>query len=151
MIGTGDQISDVLLKTDEGTPLSLSDFKGRSVALFFVGKTITQSTEMLFEELAKRLEQFLNLDISPLIISGESAAQLAAYRNKKDVPFVLLSDERFKFHTELGYGKPGAPTFLLIDNNSVVIDMVPFLPPVEQVSVAEERALKLSSKKEVMC
>jgi len=41
MLKTGDKAPDFRLKTDEGAALSLADFRGRRVVLFFFPKADT--------------------------------------------------------------------------------------------------------------
>lgn len=41
MLRVGDKAPDFRLKTDEGTTLSLADFRGRPVVLFFFPKANT--------------------------------------------------------------------------------------------------------------
>jgi thioredoxin-dependent peroxiredoxin len=149
MIGIGDKVPDFQLRTDEGTPLSLPDLKGRGTAVFLLGTTFTPTVERLFEVLARNVERFLALDISPIAVLGESVDSLAGYRSHNDVPFLLISDDKLHLHGSLGHGKENAPMVWLIDKTGTVIDMLPMLPPSELISVAVDRAARLTREKNI--
>jgi peroxiredoxin len=143
MIGIGDKAPDLPLRTDEGTPLSLHDFKGRGIAVFLLGATFTPTVERLFEVLTRNINRFMALDISPIAVLGETAENLEQYRNHNDVPFLLMSDDKLRLHAILGRNKDNAPMVWLIDKDNVILDMLPMLPPSELVAVAVDRAQRL--------
>ena len=61
-----------------------------------------------------------------------------------DVPFLLMSDEKLRLHNALGREKQNAPMVWIVDKDGVVLDMLPMLPPSELVSVAVDRAARLT-------
>ena len=146
MIGIGDKVPDLQLRTDEGTPLSLQDLKGRGFAVFLLGATFTPTVERLFEVMTRNVGRFLALDISPVAVLGESVDNLANYRNRNDVPFLLLSDDKLQLHILLGNEKENAPMVWLADKDAQILDMLPMLPPSELVSVTVDRAARLTRK-----
>jgi len=149
MIAIGDTIPELELRTDEGTPLSLQDLKGRGTAVFLLGPSFSPTVERLFEVLTRNVGRFLSLDISPVAVLGESVEQLAAYRSHNDVPFLLMSDEHLRLHRALGREKENAPMVWIVDKTGKVLDMLPMLPPSELVAVAVDRAARLTQSKGV--
>ena len=149
MIGIGDKVPDMQLRTDEGTPLSLQDLQGRGTAIFLLGASFTPTVERLFDVLTRNVGRFLAIDISPVAVLGENVEQLADYRGRNDVPFLLMSDESLRLHMALGHGKQNAPMVWIVDNGGSVLDMLPMLPPSELVSVAVDRAARLTRSKSV--
>jgi peroxiredoxin len=143
MIGIGDKAPDLPLRTDEGTPISLQDFRGRGTAVFLLGRAFSPTVERLFEVLTRNINRFMTLDISPIAVLGETADILAQYRSHNDVPFLLMSDENLHLHMTLGRDKDNAPMVWLIDKDGVILDMLPILPPSELVAVVVDRAQRL--------
>ena len=149
MIGIGDSVPDLQLRTDEGTPLSLLDLKGRGFTVFLLGAAFTPTVERLFEVMTRNIGRFLALDISPIAVLGESVDNLTDYRSRNDVPFLLLSDEQLQLHAVLGNEKENAPMVWLVNNEAKILDMLPMLPPSELISVTIDRAARLTRKNDV--
>jgi peroxiredoxin Q/BCP len=147
MIGIGDQVPELELRTDEGTPLSLQDMRGRRMAIFFLGGTFSPTVERLFEVLSRNVGRFLSLDISPVAVLGETVENLATYRSHNDVPFLLISDEHQQFQKLLGAAGEKAPAVWIVNAKGVVLDMLPMLPPTELVSVAVDRGARAMTTK----
>lgn len=140
MIRIGDMLPDVDVRTDEGTPLSLTDLNGRATAVFLCGPKLSGSVEQLLAVLSENTGRFLSLNMSPVVVLGESTETLSAFREKKDVPFLLLSDGDLSLHREFR-GKDGDDVGVWIaDPDGTVVEVLPLLPPVEQVRLAVERA-----------
>ncbi len=147
MILKGDSIPDIELRTDEGTPLSLSDLKGRSIVVFMLGATLTKTTKQLLQVLGDNTGRFLAIDTSPIAVSGEPVSTLAALRNQKNPPYILVSDRGLQLHGYLGgKGKDGSGVWI-VDHEGCVMDTLPLLPPVELVRLACERASKCRQKR----
>lgn len=149
MIGIGDKVPDMQLRTDEGTPLSLEDLKGRGTAVFLLGAAFSPTVERLFEVLTRNVGRFLALDISPVAVLGETVEHLTEYRHRNDVPFLMMSDEKLRLHAAFGNDKENAPMVWIVDKEGKILDMLPMLPPSELVSVAVDRAARLTQNKGV--
>ena len=139
MIRTGDTVPDVELRSDEGTPLALTDLFGRDVVVFLLGELFTPTGERLLRVLAENADRFLSLEFSPIAVSGEHVAELAKYHKQNDVPFLLLSDVSYKLHNRLRGEDGGGISVWIISEEGRVVDAVPVLPPTEMVNVVLER------------
>jgi peroxiredoxin len=147
MIGKGDRVPDHAMRTDEGTPLALSDLKGRNLAVFMLGATFSPTVERLFDVLTRNVSRFLSVDVSPVAVIGETVESLATYRDQHDVPFLLISDTTQTVHDLMGSLGGGSPAVWLVNRESMVIDIIPMLPPTELVSVAVDRATRVMVEK----
>jgi peroxiredoxin len=143
MIVKGDKVPELTLRTDEGTPLSLTDLKGRSLAVFLLGETFSPTVERLFEVLTRNISRFLSLEVSPVVAIGESVESLATYRSEHDVPFLMMSDVANRLHQAMGNLGGSSPAVWLVNRDGTVLDVIPMLPPTELVSVAVERASRV--------
>ncbi len=143
MIGIGDKAPALPLRTDEGTPLSLEDLKGRATAVFLLGKAFSPTVERLFEVLTRNINRFMVLDLSPVAVLGETVEHLEQYRNHNDVPFLLMSDEKLKLHAAFEHAGDNSPMVWLVDKDGIILDMLPMLPPSELVAVVADRAARL--------
>lgn len=149
MIVKGDKVPDLTLRTDEGTPLALTDLKGRSLAVFLLGETFSPTVERVLDVLTRNISRFLSLEVSPVVAIGESVDSLATYRAEHDVPFLIISDERNRLHQAMGNLGGTSPAVWLVNKAGIILDVIPMLPPTELVSVAVERASRVMiSKKE---
>lgn len=86
------------LPADGGRDVSLHDFSGASVVLFFYPKDDTSGCTkeaLAFKEL---LEQFDLLNTVILGISKDSVKSHDKYKAKYELPFTLLSDESTDIH-----------------------------------------------------
>jgi peroxiredoxin len=143
MIGKGDNIPEYAMRTDEGTPLALTDLRGRSLAVFMVGETFSPTVERLFDVISRNISRFLSVDVSPVAVIGETVESLTTYREKNDVPFLLVSDQSNGLHDIMGTAGGGSPAVWLVNRESKVLDVIPMLPPTELVSVAVDRAARV--------
>ncbi len=139
MIRVGENVPSLELRTDEGTPLSITDLKGRSIVLFMLGESFTPAVERLLSALTKNTKKFLSLETSPVAILGETVEQLSAYRERNDVPFLMLSDPSLAIHWEFK-GEDGDDVGVwVVDHSGVVVETIPMLPAAELVRVALKR------------
>ena len=139
MITTGDTVPDIELRTDEGTPLSLADLKGRALCLFLLGSAFTPTVERLLDLISKNVSRFFSLNISPIAVLGESADHLGDHREEKDAPFILIADERFALHECFRGRDDNLAAVWLVGEEGVVLDVVPMLPPTELLGVTLDR------------
>ncbi len=139
MIALGSPIPSLELRTDESTPLSLRDLKGRSLALFLLGEGFTPTAERLLDVLSQNAGQFLSRDYSPVAIIAEDVEALSAFRHKQDVPFILLSDAGCRLQRTITGDENSSVGACLIDERSTVVEILPLLPPTELVRMIIER------------
>lgn len=89
---------DFILKETDGKDISLKDFRGKNVVLYFYPKDNTSgwTTEAL--EFVELLNEFKSLDTVIIGISRDSLKSHAKFRDKYNIPFLLLSDETEEVH-----------------------------------------------------
>jgi peroxiredoxin len=136
-LGTGDSAPIAEGRTDEGTPISLADFKGRALAVFLLGRGIKRGTRTLLAQLARRTPEFLAAECSPVAVSTEPAEMLAELRDASALPFLMISDTELGIHRALAGAVPAGPSGVwLFDKAGAVVATVPALGFQEQISAA---------------
>jgi peroxiredoxin Q/BCP len=92
MLEVGDRTPDFTLTADDGTAVSLSDFRGRKVVLYFYPKANTPGCT---RQACAIRDAYPNIEAEDMVVIGISPdmpAALVRFREKYDLPFVLLSD-----------------------------------------------------------
>ncbi|MFC7442460.1 thioredoxin-dependent thiol peroxidase [Laceyella putida] len=92
MLQVGDQAIDFTLDATNGKKVSLSDFRGKNVVLFFYPKDNTPGCTMEACGFRDKHAEFVELDTVVLGISRDSIASHEKFIKKHDLPFLLLSD-----------------------------------------------------------
>lgn len=89
---------DFTLKETDGKDISLKDFKGKNVVLYFYPKDNTSGCTTEALEFMELHEEFDKLNTVIMGISRDSLKSHARFRDKYDLPFLLLSDENQEVH-----------------------------------------------------
>lgn len=84
------------LKETDGQDISLSDFKGKNVVVYFYPKDNTPGWNNEANSFKDLYDQFKETNTEILGISKDSLKSHAKFRDKFDLPFLLLSDEEGK-------------------------------------------------------
>lgn len=92
MIKEGDQAIDFTLEATNGETVSLSDFKGKNVVLFFYPKDQTPGCTREACDFRDAYQEFSDLNTVILGISKDSIASHQKFVEKQNLPFLLLSD-----------------------------------------------------------
>ena len=133
--------------------IKLSDFKGKKIALYFYPKDLTPGCTLQAENLRDNFKTLKDKNIVILGVSPDSIKKHMSFIEKKELPFILISDED-KIICNL-YGVWGEKSFMgktyegvnrttfIIDENQNVINIIK-KPIVKQHS---EEVLKAFSKK----
>jgi Peroxiredoxin len=105
-LSVGDRAPEFTLPNQNGEPVALADFRGKTVILYFYPKDDTPgcTTEACgFRDL---YEQFTAQNVVILGISGDSTKSHQKFSTKFNLPFPLLSDTDFAIATAYdSYGK----------------------------------------------
>jgi peroxiredoxin len=142
MIQIGDKAPDCALRTDDGTSISLFDLKGRALSVFLVGREVPATVNSLLTALTEQTERFLALEVSPMVVLSDPEAQLGANPGATN-PYLIAVDAELSLHKQFqGVDGKELGVFIL-DEDSVVIDVIPVLPPLELVRLAVERVVRL--------
>ena len=92
MLEVGMKAPEFTLNDKDGNPVSLSDFLGRKVVVYFYPKDNTPGCTRQACAFAAAYEDFKSRDFVVIGISKDSVASHLKFAQKHDLPFILLSD-----------------------------------------------------------
>ena len=92
MLEIGAKAPDFTLRDKNGSPVSLSDFQGRKVVLYFYPKDNTPGCTREAVAFALHHNAFAEQNVVVIGISKDSVASHLKFAQKYDLPFILLSD-----------------------------------------------------------
>ena len=92
MIEAGTRAPNFTLNDKDGKEVSLSDFIGKKVVLYFYPKDNTPGCSRQACAFAAAYEGFKKNNVAVIGISKDSVASHLKFAEKYDLPFVLLSD-----------------------------------------------------------
>jgi len=125
MLEEGKKAPLFTLKDQEEKEISLTDFKGKKVVLYFYPKDDTTGCTKEACSFRDGFPQFNNLNAVILGISPDSVASHKKFAEKYNLPFTLLSDESKKVIEKYGvwkeknnYGKK----YMGVERTTYVID-----------------------------
>ena len=95
MLKIGDKAPDFTLTSDEGKPVSLKDFKGKRILLYFYPKASTPGCTTEAIEFRELKHEFDKLNTIILGCSADSVESQAKFKAKQKLNFPLLSDPNF--------------------------------------------------------
>ena len=93
MLDTGEQAPTFTLPNHAGDEVSLSDFDGRKVVVYFYPRADTAGCTTEACGFRDEWDAFEERDVAVLGISDDPVSDLEAFAEKYDLPFELLSDE----------------------------------------------------------
>jgi peroxiredoxin Q/BCP len=110
--------------TADESSLSLDDFRGRWLVLYFYPKAHTSGCTREGQAFNALLDEFQALNAAVVGVSTDKAPTLAKFRDKHDFAFPLLSDSEKQISTAYGtlkdHGKSANRVTYLIDPEGVV-------------------------------
>ena len=92
MLNVGTKAPDFTLQDKNGNTVSLSDFSGKKVVLYFYPKDNTPGCTRQACAFAQSYDAFRKDDIVVIGISKDSVASHLKFAEKFSLPFILLSD-----------------------------------------------------------
>lgn len=92
VLSVGDAAPDFTLETDEHGNVSLSDFRGKSVVLYFYPRDLTPGCTTQACDFRDHLHAFEEADHVVLGVSPDPVGSHAKFRTKHDLNFPLLAD-----------------------------------------------------------
>ena len=139
MVSVSEKAKDFTLFDKDGKEVSLSDFLGKKVVLYFYPKDNTPGCTRQAQAFASLYEKFKEKNAEIIGISKDSAESHRKFAGKYSLPFVLLSDPDRKVIEEYGvwqekkmYGKTSfgvVRTTFLIDENGIIQKIMPKVKP----------------------
>ena len=92
MINIGDKVDDLLGLDQDGKEIRLSDYPGKSVALYFYPKDMTSGCTAQACNLRDNYHELLDAGYQVIGVSVDSADSHKKFIAKNDLPFPLISD-----------------------------------------------------------
>ncbi|MBR5265178.1 MAG: thioredoxin-dependent thiol peroxidase [Clostridia bacterium] len=139
MLEAGMKAPDFTLPDKDGNMITLSDFVGKKVVLYFYPKDNTPGCTRQACAFAGAYEQFKDNDIIVIGISKDSVASHKKFAEKYELPFILISDKELVAIQAYGvwqekklYGKVSmgvVRTTFIIDENGDIEKVMPKVKP----------------------
>ena len=139
MLEIGMKAPDFTLSDKDGNAVSLSDFLGKKVVLYFYSKDNTPGCSRQACAFAAAYEGFRARNVAVIGISKDSVASHQKFAQKYNLPFVLLSDPERQAIEAYGvwqekklYGKVSmgvVRTTFLIDELGYIAKVMPKVKP----------------------
>ena len=92
MLEKGTSAPDFKLDDQDGNPVSLSDFKGRKILLWFYPKASTPGCTIEGQEFRDEFQKFQEKNTVILGMSADSVKSQKNFCEKQNFPFSLVSD-----------------------------------------------------------
>lgn len=92
----GDKAPAFSVEGDDGKKVSLSDYTGKNVVLYFYPKDDTPGCTLESKDFRDNKKHFDACNTVILGVSKDSVKSHVKFKDKYDLPFVLLSDEALK-------------------------------------------------------
>tara|TARA_R110002049_G_scaffold292950_1_gene477715 strand:+ start:466 stop:918 length:453 start_codon:yes stop_codon:yes gene_type:complete len=89
----GDVVPDFAVNDEQGNAISLSDFKGKKLIVFFYPKASTPGCTAEACNLRDNYEVLKTKGYELIGVSADSEKRQANFKNKYEFPFPLLADE----------------------------------------------------------
>ena len=139
MLTVGTKAPDFTLPDKDGTPVSLADFIGKRVVLYFYPRDNTPGCTRQACAFAGAYEEFRRRDVAVIGISKDSTASHQKFAEKYNLPFVLLSDPELEAIKAYGvwqekklYGKVSmgvVRTTFIVNENGCIEAVIPKAKP----------------------
>ena len=139
MLEVGTKAPEFTLPDKDGNPVSLSDFLGKKVVLYFYPKDNTPGCTKQACAFAASYEGFKAKNVAVIGVSKDSVASHQKFAAKYDLPFLLLSDPELQAIQAYGvwqekklYGKVSmgvVRSTYRIDEQGVIARVMPKVKP----------------------
>ena len=139
MLEVGTKAPEFTLPDKDGTAVSLADFSGKKVVLYFYPRDNTLGCTRQACAFAGAYEEFKKINAVVIGISKDSVASHQKFAEKHALPFILLSDPELTAIQAYGvwqekklYGKVSmgvVRSTFVIDENGMVEKMMPKVKP----------------------
>ncbi len=96
MVVEGEEAPDFTLASDGGRHISLRDFRGKKVVLYFYPKDNTPGCTREATEFRDTIKEFESEDTVIIGVSKDSVESHKKFKTKFQLPFILLSDPEAK-------------------------------------------------------
>ena len=138
-LSVGSKAPDFTLADQDGNPVTLSQFRGKKVVLYFDPKDNTPGCTRQACAFAQRYGAFQEKQAVVIGVSKDSTASHRRFADKYELPFLLLSDPELTVLQAYGvwqekknYGKVSmgvVRSTYLIDETGTIVQVMPKVKP----------------------
>ena len=135
----GDKAPGFTLPDKDGNPVSLADFAGKTVVVYFYPKDNTPGCTRQACAFAGLHDEFVKRDITVIGISKDSVESHRKFAEKHSLPFILLADPELQAIKNFGvwqekklYGKVSmgvVRTTFIIGKDGKIMEIMPKVKP----------------------
>ena len=139
MLKIGDKAPNFTLQDKNGNSVSLSDFLGKKVVVYFYPKDNTPGCTRQACAFTSNYDKFNDINVTVIGISKDSVASHQKFAEKYALPFILLSDPKLDAIKAFGvwqekknYGKTimgVVRSTFIIDENGIIEHVMPKVKP----------------------
>ncbi|MBA3366899.1 MAG: peroxiredoxin [Actinobacteria bacterium] len=133
MVEEGSAAPDFELESDTGDKISLSDFRGRPVVLYFYPRSDTPGCTTQASGIRDSYREFEQRGAVVLGVSSDTVRAQARFKAKYGLPFTLLADTERKAGEAYGVTREGktslARATFIIDSEGSVCKVMPKANP----------------------
>ena len=139
MLTAGMKAPDFSLSDQHGNTVSLADFAGKKIVLYFYPRDNTPGCSRQACAFAGAYEDFKTMNVAVIGVSKDSVASHVKFAEKYSLPFTLLSDPELQAIQAYGvwqekklYGKTSmgvVRTTFIIDEQGMIQQVMPKVKP----------------------
>ena len=139
MLTAGMKAPDFSLSDQHGNTVSLADFAGKKIVLYFYPRDNTPGCSRQACAFAGAYEDFKTMNVAVIGVSKDSVASHVKFAEKYSLPFTLLSDPELQaiqaydvWQEKKNYGKVSmgvVRSTYIIDENGVIEKVMPKVKP----------------------
>ena len=139
MLTAGMKAPDFSLSDQHGNTVSLADFAGKKIVLYFYPRDNTPGCSRQACAFAGAYEDFKTMNVTVIGVSKDSVASHVKFAEKYSLPFTLLSDPELQaiqaydvWQEKKNYGKVSmgvVRSTYIIDENGVIEKVMPKVKP----------------------
>jgi peroxiredoxin Q/BCP len=125
MVKEGNKAPAITLKDQDGTKVSLNDFKGKNIVLYFYPKDNTSGCTKEACNFRDDFPRFEKLNAVILGVSPDSVESHKKFTGKYNLPFKLLSDEKKEVIEKYGVWKEKSMygrKYMGVERSTFIID-----------------------------
>ena len=148
MLEVGTKAPEFTLPDKDGNSVSLTDFEGKKVVLYFYPKDNTPGCTRQACAFAGAYEEFKKINAAVIGVSKDSAASHQKFAEKHGLPFILLSDPELTaiqaygvWQEKKNYGKVSMgvvrSTFVIDENGMIEKVMLKVKPDTNAAEILE--------------
>ena len=139
MLTAGMKAPDFSLSDQHGNTVTLADFAGKKIVLYFYPRDNTPGCSRQACAFAGAYENFKTMDVAVIGVSKDSVASHVIFAEKYSLPFTLLSDPELQaiqaydvWQEKKNYGKVSmgvVRSTYIIDENGIIEKVMPKVKP----------------------